>query len=115
MDAFLELIMLIGIFVGVLALTYFVTQKIAMMNKKMVFNKNMQIMEVLQVAQGQYLYIVKVGEAYHLIGSTQKGGMNYCTQLEGDKLQFDGTTPKSFQEQLSQFVKGKQVKDHEEK
>lgn len=110
-----ELVLLILIFVGILALTYVVTKKMATFNKRMAFNKNMEIIEVLQLMQGQYLYIVKIGEAYHLIGSTQKGSICYCTSLEADQLNLEQVITKSFSEQLSHFMKGKQVDEHEDK
>ena len=96
MDAVLELLMLIIIFIGILGLTYIVTKKMAMMNRRMHFNKNMEVVEVLQLAQGQYLYIIKVGETYHLIGSTQKGGICYCHSLEEQTLDLKEVEVKCF-------------------
>ena len=111
----LELVLLILIFVGILALTYFVTKKMATFNKRMAFNKNMEVIEVLQLMQGQYLYIVKVGNEYHLIGSTQKGSICYCTSLKEEQLNLEQVITKSFGEQLSHLMKGKQVDEHEDK
>ena len=68
----LELIFLCIIFIGVLWLTYFVTKKIGTANQNMHVNKNMKIIEVLPLMQGQYLYIVKVGEGYYLIGGNNR-------------------------------------------
>lgn len=110
-----ELVLLIFIFIGILALTYFVTKKMATFNKQMAFNKNMEIIEVLQLMQGQYLYIVKVGTQYHLIGSTQKGSICYCTVLEKQQLDLNEVKVKTFSEQLGHFMKGKQVNEHENK
>ena len=112
----IELIFLCIIFIGVLWLTYFVTKKIGMANQNMHVNKNMKIIEVLPLMQGQYLYIVKVGEGYYLIGCTQKGNITYLKQLEEDKLNLDETIGTSFQQQFMHFMKGKQVlKDEKEK
>lgn len=111
----LELVLLILIFMGILALTYFVTKKMATFNKRMAFNKNMEIIEVLQLMQGQYLYIVKIGDEYHLIGSTQKGGICYCSSLKEEQLNLEQAKIKPFGEQLSHFMKGKQVDEHESK
>lgn len=110
-----ELVLLILIFIGILALTYFVTKKMASFNKRMAFNKNMEIIEVLQLMQGQYLYIIKVGDEYHLIGSSQKGNMCYCTSLKSEQLDLEQVKAKSFSEQLSHLMKGKQVDEHENK
>ncbi|WP_330389646.1 flagellar biosynthetic protein FliO [Cellulosilyticum sp. I15G10I2] len=104
--------MLIFIFIGVLLLTYFVTKKMAEFNKKVVSNKNMKVAEVLQLGQGQYLFIVKIGNEYHLIGAA-KESVNYCIKLDEDNLNFEVPEQKFFHEYLNQFMKGKRVNDHE--
>ena len=108
-----ELVLLILIFLGILALTYFVTKKMALFNKRMAHHKNMEVIEVLQLMQGQYLYIVKIGSEYHLIGSSQKGNICYCTQLDEEGFNFDQIATKSFGDQLSHLMKGRQVNEHE--
>ncbi|MEE1071422.1 MAG: flagellar biosynthetic protein FliO [Cellulosilyticum sp.] len=97
-------------------MTYFVTKKIGTANQNMHVNKNMKIIEVLPLMQGQYLYIVKVGEGYYLIGCTQKGTITYLKQLQEDNLNLEEITGTSFQQQFMHFMKGKQVlKDEKEK
>lgn len=107
----LELVILAAIFIGVLGLTYFVTKKLGSMNKQMSFNKNMKIVEVISLMQGQYLYIVQVGDSYHLIGCTQKGNMNYFKEINPESLNIEEVTSMSFQENFMYFVKGKQQHD----
>ena len=111
----LELVFLCIVFVGVLYLTYFVTRKVGMANKKMSLNKNMEIIEVLPLMQGQYLYIVKVGEGYYLMGCAQKGNMTYLKELDAGQLSLEENKGTSFQEHFMQFMKGKQVLKDEEK
>ena len=108
-----ELVLLILIFLGILALTYYITKKMALLNKRMAHNKNMEVVEMLQIVQGQYLCIVKIGRAYHLIGSSQKGNICYCTNLNEEELNLEPVIEKSFSEQLSHFMKGRQVNEHE--
>lgn len=116
LNEILELIFLCLVFVGVLGLTYFVTKKIGMMNKKMSFNRNIEIIEMLPIMQGQYLCIVKVGAGYHLVGCSQKGQMVYLKELSSDQLDLSEIKHGSFQEQLIQLVKGKQeTKDEKQK
>ena len=110
-----ELIFLFVVFVGVLWLTYFVTKKVGTVNKKMNFNKNMEVVEMLPLMQGQYLYIVKVGEGYYLMGCAQKGNITYLKELEADKLNLEEKVGTSFQEQFMHFMKGKQVLKDENK
>ena len=110
-----ELLMMCLVFIGVLWLTYFITRKIATMNKKMGSHKNMEVKEVLPLLQGQYLYIVKVGNEFCLIGCAQKGKITYLKTLEANQLKFEEGVSMSFQQQLIQYMKGKQVSKDEEK
>lgn len=109
----LELIFLCIVFVGILALTYFVTKKVGMLNKKLGFHKNMEIIEVLPLMQGQYLYIVKVGTCYYLMGCAQKGNITYLKELDSKELIFEDKENISFQEQFRHFMKGKQKANDE--
>ncbi len=67
----------------------------------------MQIVEVIQLAQGQYLYLVKIGEEVHLIGNTQKGNISYCTKIEDLDLKVEQKPEVNFTDQLNYFMKGK--------
>lgn len=107
----LELLFLCCIFIGVLGLTYWVTKKVGMVGKKVGTHKNMEIIEVLPLMQGQYLYIVKVGKQYHLVGCSQKGNMVYMKEVDGQELLFEESEALSFQEQIKHFMKGKQKTD----
>lgn len=111
---FLDMFLLISIFIGVLFLTFFATKKIAALNKRANFNKNMQVIEVLQLTQGQYLFIVKIATGYHLIG-VGKENINYCIKLNENELDLEVQEEKFFHEYLSHFTKGKERKDHEKK
>ncbi len=109
----LELVLLVVIFLGILALAYFATRKMAMMNKRMAFNKNMEVIEVLQLTQGNYLYIIKVGKEYHLMGSTQKGNICYCQRIDEEQLDLEKVVQPSFEAYFKHFMKGKLVKEND--
>ena len=109
----IDIILLIAIFIGILGLTYFVTQKMAMMSKKMNFNKNMEIIEVLQVGMGNYLYIIKIGEGYHLFSGGPKQHLTYCKEIDGTNFSIKEVPQMSFGEQLTHLMKGKKVDAHE--
>lgn len=109
----IELIFICIIFVGVLWLTYFVTKKIGMANKGMNSSKNMEIVEVLPLMQGQYLYIIRVGESYYLIGCAQKGNITYLKELDENQIRFKDNIGTSFQQQFMHFMKGKKVSEDE--
>lgn len=103
----LEILFLVIVFILVLGLTYFATRALGMANRKMHFNKNMEIIEILSLAPGQQLCIVKVGESYYLIGVTQKSQLAYLTKLDPEQLDLSENKEISFQEQLLQKMKGK--------
>lgn len=112
----LELLLLILIFIGILGLCYFVTKKMAVISKGANRNKNMEIIEVLPLLQGHYLYIVKVGKSYHMVGVSAKGSITYCKEVNKEELKLEENQgSESFKEQLSEFMKGIQVKRNDKK
>lgn len=111
--AIIQLITLLIIFIGILMATYFVTKKVAHIKQGGMKGKNLQVMEVLQLGQGQYLYIIRIGEGYHLISST-KEQLSYCMPLDEAGLKFDSPGGTSFNEYLDYFKQGKQEKKNED-
>ena len=113
LSAFFQLLTLGVIFICVLALTYWVTKKIAHVKQGGQKTKNLQIMEVLQIGGGQYLSIVRIGTTYHLIGST-KDHINYCKELDAASLQFEPVETPSFNEYLARFKHHNGENQHED-
>ncbi len=81
MNDILQVLFLFITFLGVLALSYVVTRKIGSYNKKTFRNKKMQVIEVLSLNQGNYVYLVKAEDEYVLLGSS-KQGVNYITSID---------------------------------
>ena len=104
----LEMLFLCMVFIGVLGLTYFVTRKIGGFSKQMNVNKNMKIIEILPLMQGQYLYIVKIGKGYHLMGCAQKGSITYLKELDTNEIDLEEIKSRSFQEYFGDMMKGGQ-------
>lgn len=109
----IQMLFLCVVFIGVLGLAYFVTKKIGTINRHVNANKNMQIIEMIPLMQGQYLYIVKVGQGYYLMGCTQKGNITYLKQLEANELNLEEIKSKSFQEYFADIMKGKRELNNE--
>lgn len=64
-----QLIIVLLIFIGVLALTFYTTKWIAGYQKKVNDNKNLKIIETIKVSSNKYLEIVEAGkDKYFLIG-----------------------------------------------
>ncbi|MGL4736960.1 MAG: FliO/MopB family protein [Cellulosilyticaceae bacterium] len=108
----LELIMLMGIFIGVLFLAYLVTKKMALVKQGGFSQKNMKVIEYLAIGQGQSLCIVQIGEAYHVFSVT-KDRITHCFELEEQNLKIEQQEDGQFQNYLSRWVKEKQEKAHD--
>lgn len=110
---FLELMILMSIFIGILLLAYLVTKKLALVKQGGFSQKNMKVIEYLGIGQGQSLCIVQIGEAYHVFGVT-KDQITHCFKLEEQELQFEQQESVQFQNYLSRWIQEKQEKNHEE-
>lgn len=109
-----ELMLLIIIFVIVLWMTYTVTKKLASIKRSNGFQKNMKIIEVLPLNQHQYIYIIKVGQTYHLLTSS-KEGVNYGCLLNEAELEISEQQPQSFNIHKEQWKQKIQERKDESK
>ena len=113
---FFELLLAVIIFCIVLWLSYYVTKRLSLVNRKMGFNKNMEIIEVLPLMQGQLLYIVKAGGKYLLLSCSQKGNISLISELDAEHIVVKKDEKVvSFQEQLMHLMKGRQVREDDKK
>lgn len=69
----------------ILAAAYYVTKYIARKGFKASGNKNLKIIETVSLGIDKSLLLVKVGEQYLLLGSTQKS-ISMLTAIEQEKL-----------------------------
>ncbi len=76
-----ELIFFLVSFSVVIAISLFFTKGYTKFKMQGIGQKNMQIIEALPIAFNQYLYVVRIGEEYHLLSGT-KEKLNYCTKLD---------------------------------
>lgn len=81
LDNFLQFMASLGIFIFVLALTYFVTRWIGNYQKAQLKSRNMQIIETMRIANNKYIQIVKVSEEY-LVISIAKDRIELLTKLD---------------------------------
>lgn len=81
LDNFLQLLGSLGIFLFVLALTYFVTRWIGNYQKVRMKGLNMQIIETLRIANNKCIQIIKVSEEY-LVISIAKERIELLTKLD---------------------------------
>ncbi|OOB77517.1 MAG: hypothetical protein ATN33_08100 [Epulopiscium sp. Nele67-Bin001] len=78
---FVELTFFLVSFIVVVLTALYFTKGFTRFKMQGVGQKNMQIIEALPIAFNQYLYIVRIGEDYHLLSGT-KEKLNYCTKLD---------------------------------
>lgn len=106
MGNFLQFLASLGIFIFVLALTYFVTRWIGNYQKMQLKSRNIQVIETMRITNNKYIQIVKVAEEY-LIVSVTKDRVELLTKLDEKSVQKlhlpEEKQPESFQEILNRF------------
>lgn len=75
----------------ILGAAYFVTKYIARKGFKVSGNKNLKIVETVSLGIDKNLLLVKVGEQYLLLGSTQKN-ISMLTTIDKEKLTVGNTS-----------------------
>lgn len=110
----IEIVTLLVIFIGVLVLAYFGTKKIADLKQGGALRRNLHIVEVLPLASGQYLYIIKLGREYHLFSGT-KESVKHCFKIDEENINLSYSETASFNDYLKKFAKMKEGEDREKK
>jgi len=87
-----QLIIVLLIFVGVLALCYYVTRWIAGFQKQKTAGNNLQILESCRIANNQYLQLIKVGKNRYAVISVGKDSTSTIMQLNEDELRDEVVT-----------------------
>ena len=80
LESFIQLITVLVIFIFVLILTYFTTRWMAGIEKGRSFNKNLRIIETINVGNNKMISIVAVGRKYIAV-SIGKDEVNFLTEL----------------------------------
>jgi flagellar protein FliO/FliZ len=108
----IEFIIVLIIFVGVLALTYYATRFIANYEKAHNFNKNIEVVETSRIANNKYVQIIRVGKDDYFVLGVGKDEVSLIGQVKGESLEFskEGETvpdvanfSKNFQSFLDSF------------
>ena len=85
LNSFIQLLGAIVIFLFVLALTYFVTKWLGGVQKSSMHNKNLQLLESLQISNGKYIHIIKAGEKYRVV-AVGKEEVSLLAELTEEQL-----------------------------
>lgn len=85
-ESIFQLIVVLAIFVGVLALTYYVTKWLAGYQKAQQFNKNLEIVETIKLTTNKYVQIVRAGEDHFYVVALGKDEVTLLGSLTTDDL-----------------------------
>lgn len=94
-DSFFQLIFVLIIFIGVLALTYYVTKWIAGYQKTQGLNKNLEIVEAIRITNNKYVQIVRAGEDKYFVIAIGKEEVTLLGELTASELKFLSEEEKS--------------------
>ena len=97
-----QFIVVLLIFVGVLALTYYVTRWVAGYQKGRSSGSNIQLIESAPLATNKYIQIVRIGDKYFAL-AISKDSTTLISELSQDeiKLPMNNGNGKSFKDILS--------------
>lgn len=84
-----QLIVVLLVFVGILALCYYVTKWIASFQKQQTAGNNLQIIESCRIANNSYLQLIKVGKTKYAVIAVGKNEISTVMQLTEEDLRDD--------------------------
>jgi flagellar protein FliO/FliZ len=85
-ESFLQLIVVLIIFVGVLALTTYVTKWIAGYQKTQGLNRNLEVVEAIRLTNNKFVEIVRAGENRYFVVACGKEEVTLLGEISGDEL-----------------------------
>ena len=88
-NSYVEFITICIIFIGVLALTLYVTRWIAKYQRVQNAGKNIEIIEASRIDASKYMELVRVGEKYFVI-AVCKDTVTMLTEIPAEQLKFTG-------------------------
>lgn len=74
------------VFIIVLGLTYYTTKWIAKIQKKQVYNKNIEVIETFKITANKYIQIIRTGDKY-LVIAVAKDTITMLTEIDKDQLE----------------------------
>lgn len=112
-EAFAQLLTLLIIFIFVLAVTYYVTRFVGNYQKNKLSGSNINILEIMRIANNKYIQIVKIGSRVFAI-AVAKDTVSYLCELDEDELIYKESSSgkmlinnDNFKEILEKFKKDK--------
>ena len=85
-ESFFQLIFALVVFVGVLALTAYVTKWVAGYQKTQGLNRNLEIVEAIKVGNNKFIQIIRAGEDRYYIIAVGKDEINTIGEISSSEL-----------------------------
>ena len=111
-ESFFQLMFALVVFVGVLAITAYVTKWIAGYQKTQGLNKNLEIIEAIRVSNNKFIQIIRAGEDKYFVIAVGKDEITKLGELSSTDLkeidpseQASIQTPVDFKSILEKFSK----------
>lgn len=109
-EAFVQLITLVIIFVLVLAMTYFATRFVGNYKKEKMAGSNISVLETFRLSNSKYIQIIKIGSKFLAIAICKDSVTMLC-ELQDSDLEFTEVSTQvkseSFKAVLDKFRKDK--------
>lgn len=109
-EAFVQLITLVIIFVLVLAMTYFATRFVGNYKKEKMAGSNISVLETFRLSSSKYIQIIKIGSKFLAIAICKDSVTMLC-ELQDSDLEFTEVSTQvkseSFKAVLDKFRKDK--------
>lgn len=109
-DSFLQLIVVLVIFIFVLLITIYTTRWIGGYQKSQMTNRNMKIIETMKIGNNKFMALIQIGEIYLVVG-IGKDEIHTIAKLNKEELpeilesmnSKDSNVKESFQEILEKY------------
>jgi flagellar protein FliO/FliZ len=85
-ESIFQLIFALVVFVGVLAITAFVTKWIAGYQKTLGSNRNLEIVEAIRITNNKYVQIIRAGEDKYFVVAIGKDEVTLLGELSSSEL-----------------------------
>ncbi len=85
-ENFFQLLFVLFVFVGIIALTYYVTRWIAGYQKTQGKCRNLQVVEAIRVANNKYVQIIRAGEDRFFVIAVGKDNITLIGELSSSEL-----------------------------
>lgn len=113
----LDLVFMLVVFIVILALAYYVSKFISVQNSSLQRNKNLKVIESVQVAPHKYIQLIQVGNKFYAIAVT-KDNITKIDEVDKKEIDLTGISHKeiSFRKVLHRMTKehNQEVKGNED-